>query len=127
MARLMPAVAILALVLALVGVYAVMAYSVSRRTHEVGVRMALGARRQDVMRLVLRQGVVLGILGIALGLMIAPLLTGSLAAWLFGVSPFDWRSFTFVPLALLIAALAATYLPARRATRVDPLVALRSE
>jgi len=126
-AKVMPAVAVLALSLALIGVYALMAYSVSRRAHEVGVRMALGARRRDVLRMVIRQGTSLAILGILIGLVLAPLLTRSLGGFLFEVSPFDWRAFTFVPLALLLAALAATYIPARRATRVDPLVALRSE
>jgi ABC-type antimicrobial peptide transport system permease subunit len=126
-AKVMPVVATLALSLALIGVYALMAYSVTRRTHEVGVRMALGARSRDVLRLVIRQGTSLTIAGILIGLVIAPLLTSSLADFLFEVSPFDWRAFTLVPIALLIAALAATYLPARRATRVDPLVALRSE
>lgn len=126
-AKVMPAVAVLALSLALIGVYALMAYSVSRRVHEVGVRMALGARPGDVLHLVIRQGASLAIAGIAIGLVLAPLLTGSLADFLFEVSPFDWRAFTLVPIILLIAALAATYMPARRATRVDPLVALRSE
>jgi predicted permease len=127
MAKVMPAVAALALSLALVGVYALMAYSVSRRVHELGVRMALGACRRDVLRLVIGQGTGLAVIGILVGLLIAPLLTGTLAGFLFEVSPFDWRTFTLVPIALLLAALAATYLPARRATRVDPLVALRSE
>jgi predicted permease len=126
-AKVMPAVAALALSLALIGVYALMAYSVTRRTHEVGVRMALGARSKDVLRLVIRQGTSLAVVGILIGLVLAPLLTSNLADFLFDVSPFDWRAFTLVPIALLIAALAATYLPARRATRVDPLVALRSE
>ena len=89
--------------------------------------MALGARSKDVLRLVLRQGTSLAVAGILIGLALAPLLTSNLAAFLFDVSPFDWRAFTLVPIALLIAALAATYIPARRATRVDPLVALRSE
>jgi predicted permease len=126
-AKVMPAVGALALSLALIGVYALVAYSVARRSHEVGVRMALGARPKDVMRLVIRQGTSMAIVGILIGLATAPLLTGYLAAFLFDVSPFDWRAFTLVPIALLIAALVATCVPARRATRVDPLVALRSE
>ena len=126
-AKVMPVVAALALSLALVGVYALMAYSVSRRVHEVGVRMALGARPRDVLHLVIRQGASLALAGILIGLAIAPLLTGSLASFLFEVSPFDWRAYTLVPIILVVATLAATYIPARRATRVDPLVALRSE
>jgi ABC-type antimicrobial peptide transport system permease subunit len=116
-----------ALVLATVGIYGVIAYSVARRTRELGIRMALGARSQDVALLVLRQGVALGAMGIAIGLGAAALLTRFLSSQLFGVSPRDAAVFAGVALLLGIVSLAATYLPARRAVRVDPMAALRWE
>jgi len=127
MAKIMSAVALIALVLALAGVYGVMAYSVSQRTQEMGIRMALGARNRDVVSMVMRQGAVLALLGVVLGVAIGLGVTRSLAFFLYGVSPFDPLTFTAAALALLVAGIVATFFPARRATLVDPVVALRAE
>jgi putative ABC transport system permease protein len=127
MAKIMSAVALIALVLALAGVYGVMAYSVSQRTQEMGIRMALGARNRDVVSMVMRQGAVLALLGVVLGVAIGLGVTRSLAFFLYGVSPFDPLTFAAAALALLVAGIVATFFPARRATLVDPVVALRAE
>jgi ABC-type antimicrobial peptide transport system permease subunit len=127
MAKIMGAVAVIALVLALAGVYGVMAYSVSQRTQEMGIRMALGAQYGDVVSMVMRQGTVLALLGVVLGVAIALGVTRSLAFFLHGVSPFDPLTFAAAALALLVAGIVATFFPARRATRVDPIIALRAE
>ncbi len=116
-----------ALVLAAMGVYAVMAHAVSQRTQEFGVRMALGARPGDVLRQVLRQGLRLALLGLAVGAALALAVTHLLAGFLYGVSPFDPLTFLGVPALLGLVAMVACWIPARRATRVDPIVALRSE
>jgi ABC-type antimicrobial peptide transport system permease subunit len=116
-----------ALVLAAMGVYAVMAYSVSQRTQEFGVRMALGAKAGDVLWQVARQGLVLAALGAAAGLGLALGVTHLLASFLYGVSPFDPLTFIGVPLLLVLVAAFACYVPARRATRVNPIEALRAE
>ena len=116
-----------ALFLAAVGLYAVMAFSVRRRTREVGVRMALGARPGDVLRLIVRQGFVQIAIGMVFGLLIAYGLGRLLTSFLFGVTPHDPTVFGGVTLSLLAAGLVACLLPARRAARVDPMVALRSE
>jgi len=127
MAKIMGALAVVALVLALGGVYGVMAYSVSQRTREMGIRTSLGARRANLVSMVMRQGTATALVGIAIGIGVALAVTRGLARFLFGVSPFDPATFGAVAVALLLAALAATFFPALRASRVDPVVALRTE
>jgi len=117
----------IALVLASVGVFGVMSYSVSERVHEIGVRMSLGAQTSDIVRMVLRRGMLLTIIGLAIGLPIAFALARALSSVLFGVAPADPFSFIGLPLLLAGVAALASYLPARRAARVDPLAALRCE
>lgn len=117
----------LALVLASVGIYGVIAYGVAQRTQEFGIRIALGASRRDVLALVLGQGTRLTLLGIGLGILASLLVTRLLATLLYGVSPTDPFTFGAVALLLALVALVACYIPARRATRVDPMVALRYE
>jgi putative ABC transport system permease protein len=119
--------AALALVLAVTGVYGVLAYSVSQRTHEVGIRMALGAGYRDVLRLFMGDGMKLVLLGLVIGLGGALALTRLMSSLLFGVSTTDIATFVVVGVGLTLVGVFACYLPARRATRVDPLVALRYE
>ena len=119
--------AALALVLAVTGVYGVLAYSVSQRTHEVGIRMALGAKHRDVLRLFMGQGMRLVLLGLVIGLGGAFALTRLMSSLLFGVSTTDAATFVVVAVGLMLVGVFACYLPARRATRVDPLTALRYE
>jgi putative ABC transport system permease protein len=119
--------AFIALVLAVAGIYGVMAHSVAQRTPEIGLRMALGAQLQDVMKMVLRSGMWLALLGIAIGLVGAFFLTSLMSKLLFGVTPTDAVTFASVAAILFVVALLACYIPARRATKVDPVIALRYE
>jgi putative ABC transport system permease protein len=121
------AFATLALILAAVGIYGVMAYSVSHRTREIGIRIALGAQRQTVLRLILGQGARLALIGVVVGIMGALGLTQLMASLLFGVSARDWTTFSVVPWIVLAMILAGCYVPARRAAKLDPVAALRQE
>ena len=124
-AGLLASFAALALTIALVGIYGVMAYSVARRTHEMGVRIALGAQPRSIVRMVVAEGMRIALAGVALGVAGALALTRVLAGFLFALTPTDLPTFLSVSLLLLAAALLAVWLPARRATRVDPITALR--
>lgn len=121
------AFALFALLLAVVGVYGVLAHLVAQGRHDIGVRMALGADRWRIVRMVVRQGMELTVAGVVLGLLGALVLTRVMSALLFGVGARDFLTFATVPLLLTGIALLACLVPARRATRVDPVVALRDE
>jgi putative ABC transport system permease protein len=126
-AQLLGIFAVIALLLAVVGVYGVLAYSVTQRTRELGIRGALGADRGDLVRMVVRQGTVLGVVGVGIGLVLAALSSRALSVFLFGISALDPLVFAAVTAALLMAAVTASWLPARRAAAVEPIVALRAE
>jgi len=126
-ARLLTFFALLALVLAAIGIYGVISYGVEQRTHEIGIRMALGARPGDVVRLIVREGSRLILVGVLLGMIGAYALTNVLAGFLFGVKSIDLPSILMGIAILVIFALLACYVPARRATRIDPLDSLRYE
>jgi len=132
-AKLLTLFALLAQQLAAIGLFGVLAYMVSQRTHEIGIRMALGASRANVLKMIVRQGMVLALLGVALGLVGAYVLTKYLERWvglskmLFGVKVSDPLTYGVIAVLLTVVAFVACYIPARRATKVDPLVALRYE
>jgi putative ABC transport system permease protein len=125
--QLLTVFAVLATLLSAIGIYGVISYAVSHRTQEVGIRMALGAQRHQVLALVLRQGLALAVLSILIGLGSAAAITRNLETMLFGVTPLDLWTFVVVSIVFGAVMLLASYVPARRATKVDPLVALRYE
>ena len=119
--------AVIALLLAGVGIYGVMAFAVGQRSHEIGVRMALGATRDRVVRMILREGLILAAAGLVLGLIGAWLVGRAMSTTLYDVQPIDLPAFLSVGVVLLFSALVASYFPARRAARVEPMKALRIE
>ena len=132
-AKLVTLFGLLAQQLASIGLFGVLAHAVSQRTHEIGIRMALGASPSNVLKMVIKQGMVLSVIGVVLGLAGAYVLTKYLESWmqlskmLYGVKPTDPTTYGVMTLLLTVVAVAACYLPARRATRVDPMIALRRE
>jgi putative ABC transport system permease protein len=117
----------IALVLAIVGIYGVMSYSVTQRTHEIGIRMAIGARPRDVFAMILGHGMKLALIGVGIGLLLAFALTRLMETMLFGVAPTDVTTFSLISLLLISVAALACYLPGRRATKVEPTISLRYE
>jgi len=119
--------AVLALILSAIGIYGLVAYSVGQRTHEIGIRMALGAKNQDVLRMILSQGVKMAGIGVGVGLVLALPLPKIFGAIFFDLHVNEPRLYFAVPVFIFLVAIAATYIPARRAARVDPMSALRQE
>jgi ABC-type antimicrobial peptide transport system permease subunit len=119
--------AFLAFALATIGIYGVMAYIVNQGTRELGIRMALGATQSHILRLVVRQGMMLALTGVAIGLVGAFALTRVMRSLLFGIGATDAATFTVISLVLILTALLASYIPARRAARIDPMISLRCE
>jgi putative ABC transport system permease protein len=119
--------AAVALALAAIGIYGIIAYAVTERTHEIGVRLALGAQRRDVVSMIVGQGMAMTAAGTAVGIVAALMTARLMTGLLFGVSAIDPLTFVVIPLLVAAVALVACWLPARRATTVDPLVALRTE
>ena len=121
------AFAALALALAATGLYGVLTYSVSQRRREIGIRSALGATKADVIKLIVRQGLASTLAGLALGVVLSLLATRLMQPLLFGITPLDWPSFAVMPMVLLVVALVACLLPARKAAATDPAITLRGE
>jgi putative ABC transport system permease protein len=119
--------AAVALVLAAIGIYGVLSYSVTQRTREIGIRMALGASKTEILKLIISKGMMLTAIGIVLGVAGAYALTRAVRSLLFGVGSLDLAIFVIVPMVFAVIAVFACFFPARRASQVDPLVALRSE
>jgi putative ABC transport system permease protein len=119
--------AFMALLLAAIGIYGVISYSVIERSHEIGIRMALGAQPNQVLRLMLKEGFILSLLGVAIGLAASFAVTPLMADVLYGIKPHDPLTLALVSLFLIGVTIAATYLPGRRATKLDPMVVLRNE
>jgi putative ABC transport system permease protein len=126
-AELLGTFGLLALILAAIGTYGVMSYSVSQRTQEIGIRMSLGAQARDVRQLILVSGLAMVSTGVAAGLAFSTLLARTMSSLLFGIGSFDAPSFLLTAALLIVVAMAACWIPARRAMRVDPLIALRYE
>lgn len=126
-ASLLAVFAVLATGLSAIGLYGLVSYSIAQRTNELGIRMALGANRADILRMVLRESARVALIGTGAGIIVGLLLMRALRSVLYGVSAYDPLSFAGSAIALILVALAASFFPARRATRVDPIVALRYE
>jgi putative ABC transport system permease protein len=126
-ARLSSFFGLLALLLGTIGLYGTIAYSITRKTHEIGIRLALGAKPRDVLRMVLGKGLQLTLVGVFIGILAALAVMRLIATMIYGVTPTDPMTFAGVAIFLMPVALFACYIPARRATRVDPMVALRHE